>query len=219
MDRNIIDDLINIPVEERTDDDFDDLIRTLELVWSNKVYQDGLLEFTQSSNRELYDLTLTMAQGLINQDNGCKATMIKYKERYKQQADKVLSAFSLNNMDILFTEKQLRQVCMYYLGEEPIYFTKAMFIDDSPSDIHRFTFGEIVETVSEGEEVIVVNETKRTIEYITLKMVCDEEKYIIPKIGLKNKYKSKESDECYAFTEPQVNNVYEQYASIFKTLA
>ena len=219
MDRNIIDDFINIPPDERTDDDFNNLIRTLELVWSNKVFQDGVLEYTQSSNRELYDLSLTMAQGLVNQDNGSKATMIKFKDRYKQQSDKVLSAFSFNNTDILFTEKQLRQVCMYYLGKEPIYFTKSMLIDDSPNDVHRFTFGEIVETVIDGDEVIVVNETNRTIEYITLNMVCNEEKYIIPKIGLKIKYKSQESDERYAVTEPQVNNIYDQYAAIFKTLA
>ena len=70
MDSNIIEEFRNIVVDKRTNEDYDSLLQTLELVWSHKVYQGRLLRNQEIANRELYDLSMSLAKGLIKQDAG-----------------------------------------------------------------------------------------------------------------------------------------------------
>ena len=92
---------------------------------------------------------------------------------------------------MVFTEKQLRQICMYYLNKESLYFVANTTIDVTSTNEHMFTFGEVVMKDVVDEEVIVVNELNDTIEYVTCDSLVVEDKYIIPKIGLKSLFKSK----------------------------
>ena len=218
MDSNIIEEYRSIPISERTKEDFDSLIRTLEIVWSHKVYQDGLIEHYQMENRELYDLSITMADGLVVQDQGSKTTLTKYKDSFKQQGDNVISTCIINQKHMVFTEKQLRQICMYYLNKESLYFIANSTIDVSSIREHMFTFGEVVVKDVLGEEVIVVNEDNDTIEYVTCDMLVVQDKYIVPKIGLKSLFKSKYPTKYFIVTKLQVDKLYNQYASIFDRL-
>lgn len=218
MDSNIIQDYQNIPVPNRTNDDFDTLLRTLEIVWGHKVYQDGLLEESQLANRELYDLSISMAEGLVLQDEGSKTTMIKYKDRFKQQRDSVISSLKVNQNDIVFRQNQLRQILMYYLDKDSIYFTADTVIENTFNDKHIFTFGEVISTYDDDVEVIVVNEGSKTIEFITYEMIGKEDKYIIPKLGLKTLFQSKVEEKKFVVTKHQVDSLYSQYATIFERL-
>jgi hypothetical protein len=60
LDTNIIEEYRRLPVSRQTNEDFDNLLHVLEVVWTHKVYQDGLLHSEEVANRELYDLSMTM---------------------------------------------------------------------------------------------------------------------------------------------------------------
>ena len=219
MDTNIIDEYRNMPVAQRTNKDFDSLLRTLEIVWGHKVYQDGLLEEHHSSNRELYDLSMTIAQGLVGQHEGCKITLTKYKDIFKNQSDRLISCSTINTIDVLFTMKQLRQICMYYLDNGGLYFFATMtIINSSSSDEHLFTFGEIVVRVIGGEEVVLVYEDNLSIHYVNAHMLQIEERYIIPKIGIKSAFMSLQSGRRFVVNKDEVVNLYNEYARIFEQL-
>ena len=219
MDTNIIDEYRNMPVSQRSNEEFDSLLRTLEIVWGHKLYQDGLLEEHHSSNRELYDLSMTLAQGLVGQNEGCKSTLTKYKDIFKKQSDRVISCSTINTIDVLFTMKQLRQICMYYLDNGGLYFWATMTMNNAlSSDKHVFTFGEIVARVIGGEEVVLVHEDQLSIHYVTTHMLQGDERYIIPKIGLKSAFRSQQSGRRFVVNKDEVVNLYNEYARIFEQL-
>ena len=56
MDVNIIDDFKAMSIKERTNEGFDNLLGTLEMVWNHKVYQDGLISNLRTHNREILGL-------------------------------------------------------------------------------------------------------------------------------------------------------------------
>ena len=219
MDSNIIEDFRNVPVDERTNDVFDSLLRTLEIVWGNKVYQEGLLQHLQACNRELYDLSMTMAQGLVSQDNGSKVKMIKFKNEFKRQCDEVISCNVINKKDVLLTRKHLRQICMYYLDKESIFFSKTTSIQGCLIDLnYMFSFGEVVVPVSGGDEVVVVNEEDMSIHYVTYDMLKNEDGYILPIIAVKTSYMSLPSGVCIIVNKDIVDIMHNEYTLIFDTI-
>ena len=218
LDRNIIVEYSNMPIAERTNEDFDTLLRTLDLVWNHKIYQDGLIADEESANRELYDLSITMAQGLIQQDNGTKQTMIKYKDRFKKQADTIVSSILLDSMRVLFTRKKLRQILIYYLDRDPLFFVATKAIDGCPGHNHKFSFGEVVVNEVTNKEVVVVCETKDTIEYLTRTMLLSEDKYILPKIELKSFFKSSHPSKRCIVEQRDVMELYNEYVNVFEQL-
>ena len=129
MDSNIIDDYCNLPINERTNDEFDNLIRILEIVWPHKVYQDTLLHSQEVANREPYDLSMSLAQGLISQDDGSKETMILCKDKFNSQQNSLLSTFTMNNVETIFTKRHLHQIVIYYNDRHNAYFTENEIID------------------------------------------------------------------------------------------
>ena len=219
LDTNIIDEYLRLPVSQRTNEDFDNLLRTLQIVWTHKVYQDGLLHSAQVENRELYDLSMSMAQGLIVIDNGSKERMIKYKDKFKEQANQIVSSVVLNNVEVMFTKKHLRQISMYYLDNEPFYFTPEDMIEGCPGQHHTFTFGEIITRSNDGDEVVVVREGIDTIEYVTQQMLSSVETYMIPKIGMKSSYQSPSiSSRRYIVGRQEVVSLYNDYMVVFEQL-
>ena len=218
LDTNIIQEYLQIPIDQRTNDDFDNLLRILQIVWTHKVYQDGLLHTEEVANRELYDLSMSLAQGLIIQDNGSKETMIKYKNKFKDQANKILSTVVLNNVDVVFTKKKLRQLCMYYFGNEPFYFTPNDVIEGCPGTHYRFTFGEILTISRDGDEVVVVNEERNTVEYVTQEMLSSDDDYLLPRIGKKTSFESSLPTRRFIVDMDDVNSLYNEYQLIFGRL-
>lgn len=219
LDTNIIDEYLRLPISQRTNDDFDNLLRTLQIVWTHKVYQDGLLHAEEVANRELYDLSMTMAQGLIIQDEGSKATMIKFKDKFKEQANKTISTVLLNEVEVVFTKNKLRQICMYYLDNEPIFFTPEDIIEGCPGEHHLFSYGEIIVSCSDGEEVVIVREDRDTVEYVTRQMLESEDEYILPKIGKKSSFETMMSTRRFIVDRHEVHSLYNEYAIVFEQLS
>ena len=218
LDTNIIDEYLRLPISQRTNDDFDNLLRTLQIVWTHKVYQDGLFHSQEVANRELYDLSMTLAQGLIIQDDGSKERMIKFKEKFKDQANKTISTSLLNNVEVVFTKKKLRQICMYYFDNEPMFFTPEDIIEGCPGQRHRFRYGEIIINRTDGEEVVAVREDRDTVEYVTEPMLSSVDNYILPKIGKKSSFESTQSSRRYIVDRQDVISLYNEYAIIFEQL-
>ena len=218
LDRNIIGEYSSMPIAERTNEDFDNLLRTLDLVWNHKIYQDGLIADEESANRELYDLSITMAQGLIEQDNGTKQTMVKYKDRFKKQADTIVSSISLDSVTVVFTRKKLRQILIYYLDKDPLFFLATKAIEGCPGHNHEFSFGEVVVNEVTSMEVVVVSETKETIEYVTKTMLLSEDKYILPQIELKSFFTSSHPSKRSIVEQRDVIELYNEYVNVFERL-
>ena len=219
LDANIIDERIRLPISQRTNDDFDNLLRTLKIVWTHKACQDGLLHAEEVANRELYDLSMTMAQGLITQDEGSKATMIKFKDKFKEQANKPMSTVLLNEVEVVFTKNKLRQICVCYLDNEPIFFTPEDIIEGCPGEHHIFSYGEIIVSCSDGEEVVIVREDRDTVEHVTRQMLESEDEHILPKIGKKSSFETMMSTRRFIVDRHEVHSLHNEHAIVFEQLS
>ena len=98
--------------------------KQLESVWGHKVYQDGLLEENHSSNRELYNMSMTISRGLVRHHEGYKIVLTKHEEKSKKQSDRLISCSTIHAIDVLFTMNQLRQICICYLDNGGLFFCK-----------------------------------------------------------------------------------------------
>lgn len=219
MDVNIIDEFKSMAIEDRTKEGFDDLLGTLEMVWNHKVYQDGLISSLRTYNREILDLSMTLARGLITQDEGSRDTLTKFKRAFENQQDQMLSIIVMNNTSIVFTKRQLRQLCLYYMRNGVIYFDKTMTVNDNDmNENYLFTFGEIVVNTLTNEDVVIVYEDAVHLHYVSMKMLQNEEQYILPRIVCKSDLVASPSGIQLVVTKEVVIDMVNEYAAIYATL-
>ena len=170
------------------------------------------------ANRELYDLSMTLANGLIVQEDGSKETMIRYKDVFKNQSNTTLSTFVINSTSAIFTKKHLRQIMMYYLDKDRLFFDTKDVIEGSNDTQYIFTFGEIVANCNNGKEVVVAREYVNMIEYVIQMMLDEEDDYIVPKIATKALYQITTSPRCFTVDVDNVTSLYNEYKSIFDNI-
>ena len=179
-----IDHFRRIPKEQRSHEDYDELLKILKVLEHGTKFKDQelwmshkrIFGFTEA-NANLIALNRRLARILINDAEGHNENMMRVITDYRRAILGKVVDVSLNGNSFTFTRAHMVHLCEWYTMGGMFIFKrgeKFMGAGDDYEGTHKYQFGEIVERTYFSrdkkkckEEVIVFAENKYIADVVT----------------------------------------------------
>ena len=152
--KDVLDYYRDMAKEDRSHEDFEDLIDLSRMLWHNKMYLEQQVLLRDKRIKYLNDVcdglnTLSQRLGQrIADENQAKEALLRVTADYRSEYSDTISSITLDNRSYGVTASQIRQLFIWYCPHTSIFFTEGDTYDgvgEGGPGTHTYTLFEIVQ--------------------------------------------------------------------------
>ena len=174
----------SLPKNQRSHEDFDDLLKIIKIMNHNSKFQEKELWMAhkrisgyKQANAGHISLNKSLARQLINDSDGQNENLTKVMKRYKRAILSKVVSVKLNEKMYTITYAHMMHIFEWYSTGGMFQFTRGndyMGVGEDAQGCHQYTFGEVVQRTffdREGnkhkDEVILFDETSYIVDVVS----------------------------------------------------